>query len=57
MGNPAGEMALTGTPDMIKQRIAKHVELGCDMFMIEFFGRDTIEPAQAFAESVIPEFR
>ena len=57
MGNPAGEMALTGTPDMIKQRIAKHVELGCDMFMIEFFGRDTIEPAQAFAEAVIPEFR
>ena len=57
MGNPAGEMALTGTPDMIKQRVQKHVDLGCDMFMIEFFGRDTIEPAQAFAETVIPEFR
>lgn len=57
MGNPAGEMALTGTPSMIKERIEKHVELGCDMFMIEFFGRDTIEPAQMFAETVIPEFR
>ena len=57
MGNPAGDMALTGTPSMIKERIEKHVELGCDMFMIEFFGRDTIEPAQMFAETVIPEFR
>ena len=57
MGNPAGEMALTGTPDMIKERVERHVELGCDMFMIEFFGRDTIEPAQMFAETVIPEFR
>ena len=57
MGNPAGEMALTGTPAMIKERVERHVELGCDMFMIEFFGRDTIEPAQMFAETVIPEFR
>ena len=57
MGNPAGEMALTGTPEMIQERINRHVELGCDMFMIEFFGRDTIEPAQAFAETVIPAFR
>lgn len=57
MGNPAGEMALTGTADMVKERIRKHVDQGCDMFMIEFFGRDTIEPAQAFAETVIPEFR
>ena len=57
MGNPAGEMALTGTPDTIKDRIAKHAELGCDMFMIEFFGRDTVEPAQLFAETVMPAFR
>jgi len=57
MGNPAGEMALTGTPDTIKERIAKHAELGCDMFMIEFFGRDTVEPAQLFAETVMPAFR
>ena len=57
MGNPAGEMALTGTPAMIKERVERHVELGCDMFMIEFFGRDTIEPAQMFAETVILEFR
>ncbi|MDE2893238.1 MAG: hypothetical protein OXN86_12110, partial [Chloroflexota bacterium] len=57
MGNPAGDMALTGTPDMIKERINRHMERGCDMFMIEFFGRDTIEPAQMFAETVIPEFR
>ena len=42
---------------MIKERVERHVELGCDMFMIEFFGRDTIEPAQMFAETVIPAFR
>ena len=57
MGNPAGEMALTGTPEMIVERVNRHMELGCDMFMIEFFGRDTIEPAQMFAETVIPAFR
>lgn len=57
MGNPAGEMALTGTPDTIKERITKHAELGCDMFMIEFFGRDTVEPALLFAETVMPAFR
>ncbi len=57
MGNPAGDIALTGTPSMIKERVNRHIELGCDMFMIEFFGRDTIEPAQMFAETVIPEFR
>lgn len=57
MGNPAGGMALTGTPAMIKERVQKHVDQGCDMFMIEFFGRDTIEPARVFAETVIPEFR
>ena len=57
MGNPAGDMALTGTPSMIKQRIQKHLDLGCDMFMIEFFGRDSVEPAQTFAQTVLPEFR
>ena len=57
MGNPAGAMALTGTPDTIKQRIQAHADLGCTMFMMEFFGRDTIEPAQMFAETVIPAFR
>jgi alkanesulfonate monooxygenase SsuD/methylene tetrahydromethanopterin reductase-like flavin-dependent oxidoreductase (luciferase family) len=57
MGNPAGVLALSGTPDQIKERIDKHVELGCTMFIIEFFGRDTVEPAQLFAEKVMPSFR
>ena len=38
---------------MIEQ-INRHVELGCDMFMMEFFGRDTREPARLFAETVLP---
>ncbi len=57
MGNPAGVLALSGTPDQIKERIEKHVDLGCTMFIIEFFGRDTVEPAQLFAEKVMPAFR
>ncbi len=57
MGNPAGELALSGTADQIKDRIEKHMELGCTMFVMEFFGRDTVEPAQLFAETVMPAFR
>lgn len=29
---------------------------GCTMFIIEFFGRDTREPARLFAEKVMPAF-
>lgn len=57
MGTPAGELALSGTPDTIKERIQKHADLGCTMFVMEFFGRDTVEPAQLFAEQVMPAFR
>ena len=57
MGNPAGELALSGTPDRVCEQIEKHIDLGCTMFNIEFFGRDTREPAKIFAERVMPEFR
>ena len=57
MGDPAGPIALTGTPERIVERVQQHIDLGCTMFMMEFFGRDTIEPAQLFAEQVLPQFR
>ena len=57
MGDPAGPIALTGTPDKVGDRIQEHLNLGCSMFMIEFFGRDTREPAALFAEKVLPRFR
>ena len=45
MGNPAGDMALTGTPAMINEGIENTFELRCDIVMIELFGRDMIKPA------------
>jgi len=57
MGDPKGPLAITGTPDQCCEAIRKHVALGCTMFVMEFFGKDTVEPAQLFAETVLPEFR
>ena len=57
MGNPKGELALSGTPNQIVDRIGKHVDAGCVMFNIEFFGRDTREPAELFASTVLSQFR
>ena len=34
----------------------RHRALGCTLFPIEFFGRDTREPARLFAEKVMPAF-
>lgn len=57
MGDPTGPLALTGTADRVVEQIQRHVDLGCTMLMIEFFGRDTREPARLFAEQVMPHFR
>ncbi|HZU77606.1 MAG TPA: TIGR03560 family F420-dependent LLM class oxidoreductase [Dehalococcoidia bacterium] len=57
MGDPRGPLALAGTPDTVAKQIQKHAELGCRYFIIEFFGRDTREPAELFAETVMPRFR
>ncbi len=57
MGDPTGPIALTGTPDQVVERVQKHLDLGCTMFMMEFFGKDTVEPARLFAEQVMPHFR
>ena len=56
MGNPKGELAITGTAEQCCEAIQKHINLGCTMFVMEFFGKDTREPAQQFAEEVVPEF-
>lgn len=57
MGDPKGPIAITGTPNQCADAIDKHIALGCTMFVMEFFGRETIEPAQLFAEEVMPRFR
>ena len=57
MGDPKGPLAITGTPERCAEQIEKHIALGCTMFVMEFFGKDTLEPAQLFAEEVLPNFR
>ncbi len=57
MGDPTGPLALTGTPKRVQEQIQKHIDLGCTMFVMEFFGRDTREPAKLFADTVMKEFR
>ncbi|HIG40145.1 MAG: LLM class flavin-dependent oxidoreductase [bacterium] len=56
MGDPKGPLAITGTADQCCEAIQKHIDLGCTMFVMEFFGKDTHEPAQLFAEKVLPNF-
>lgn len=57
MGDPTGPLAIAGSPETVRRQIQKHIDLGCTMFVMEFFGRDTREPAKLFAETVLPHFR
>lgn len=57
MGDPTGPLAIAGSPARVREQIQKHVDLGCTMFLMEFFGRTTIEPAKLFAETILPHFR
>jgi F420-dependent oxidoreductase-like protein len=57
MGSGLEEHGIWGSPEGVIERIERHVRLGCTLFPIEFFGRDTREPARLFAEKVIPAFR
>ena len=57
MGDPTGPLAISGTPERVREQVQKHIDLGCTMFVMEFFGRDTREPAKLFAETVLPHFR
>ena len=57
MGDPTGPLAIAGSPERVREQIQKHIDLGCTMFLMEFFGRDTKEPAKLFAETVLPHFK
>ncbi len=57
MGSALEEHGIWGSPEGVIERIERHVRLGCTLFAIEFFGRDTREPARLFAEKVVPAFR
>jgi alkanesulfonate monooxygenase SsuD/methylene tetrahydromethanopterin reductase-like flavin-dependent oxidoreductase (luciferase family) len=56
MGAGLEEHGIWGTPTQVIERIERHVRLGCTLFVMEFFGRDTREPARLFAEQVMPAF-
>ncbi len=57
MGDPTGTLAIAGSPARVREQIEKNIALGCTMFLMEFFGRDTREPARLFADEVLPHFR
>jgi probable F420-dependent oxidoreductase len=57
MGGGLEEHGIWGAPAQVIERIERHVKLGCTLFVIEFFGKDTREPARLFAEQVMPAFR
>ncbi len=56
MGGALEEHGIWGSPEQVIERIEAHRELGCSLFLVEFFGRDTREPARLFAETVLPHF-
>jgi hypothetical protein len=56
MGSGLEEHGIWGPPDQVIERIQRHRRLGCSLFVIEFFGRDTCIPARLFAEKVMPAF-
>ena len=57
MGAGLEAHGIWGSPERVIECIERHRELGCSMFVIEFFGRDTREPATLFAETVLPHYR
>lgn len=57
MGAGIEAHGIWGSPEGVIERVRRHVDLGCTMFVVEFFGRDTRLPAQLFAERVLPELR
>ena len=48
---------ISGTPEQCIERIKQLAAAGCELLIIEFFGRDTREPARLFAERVMPAFQ
>jgi F420-dependent oxidoreductase-like protein len=45
-----------GNPAQVIERLERQVRDGCRLFIMEFFGRDTREPARLFADEVLPAF-
>jgi alkanesulfonate monooxygenase SsuD/methylene tetrahydromethanopterin reductase-like flavin-dependent oxidoreductase (luciferase family) len=56
MGGALEEHGIWGSPEGVIERIERHRAHGVSGFVIEFFGRDTREPARLFAEKVMPAF-
>jgi alkanesulfonate monooxygenase SsuD/methylene tetrahydromethanopterin reductase-like flavin-dependent oxidoreductase (luciferase family) len=56
MGSGLEEHGIWGAPDQVIERIERHRRLGCSLFVVEFFGRDTRIPARLFAEKVMSAF-
>jgi len=56
MGGALEEHGIWGSPAGVIERIERHRAHGVSSFVIEFFGRDTREPARLFAEKVMPAF-
>lgn len=56
MGKGLEAHGIWGSPSRVIDCIERHRELGCEHFVIEFFGRDTREPARRFADKVLPTF-
>ncbi len=57
MGAELEEHGIWGSPDRVIEKIEQHRRMGCSLFCIEFFGRDTRVPARLFAEKVMPAFQ
>ena len=55
LGAGLEEHGIWGTPERVIDCIDRHRKHGCTDFVIEFFGRDTREPARLFAEKVMPK--
>jgi F420-dependent oxidoreductase-like protein len=56
LGSGLEEHGIWGAPEQVIERIERHRRLGCSLFVIEFFGRDTRIPARLFAEKVMSAF-
>jgi F420-dependent oxidoreductase-like protein len=56
MGGALEEHGIWGSPERVIEGIERHRALGVSLFVIEFFGRDTREPARLFAETVMKHY-
>ncbi|NNL84487.1 MAG: LLM class flavin-dependent oxidoreductase [Myxococcales bacterium] len=56
MGRSLEDHGVWGAPGRVIEGIERHRALGCEHFVIEFFGRDTRLPARLFSEKVLPTF-